>query len=181
MGGPNRGTPSGGDGRYALYLDVERCVGCESCVVACFDQNDLDVERKEHAWRRVISLESGRAPEASIAFVSVACMHCGDAPCVLGCPTGALGRDPATGAVVVEAAQCIGCRTCSMACPFGVPRYGRDGRMRKCDLCTVRVEHGRDPACVRACPTRALRYGFENDVAAEVQRRAAERLAARRP
>lgn len=188
--------------RYSFFLDVERCSGCEACVVACMDQNDLEVRRKEHAWRRVFALESGglsegwpggadggaasgadggavggRSGSAAITFVSLACMHCADAPCVLGCPTGALGRDEVIGSVVVEAGRCIGCHSCAMACPFGVPRFGRDGRMEKCDLCAVRVEHGLDPACVHVCPTKALRFGLENDLTAAVQRRAAERMA----
>lgn len=160
-----------------MFQDVERCTGCEACVVACMDQNDLDVERKEHAWRRVFALESGSHPEAALAFVSLACMQCGDAPCLLGCPTGAIERQPATGAVTVEGSRCIGCHSCSIACPFGVPRYGVDGRMQKCDLCAARVEHGLDPACVHTCPTRALRFGPVNDLTGEVQARAAARLA----
>lgn len=161
------------DGRFGLYLDVDRCVGCESCVVACMDQNDLEPERKEHAWRRVFAVQG----EVGVTFVSLACMHCGDAPCILGCVTGALGRDEATGAVTVDGGLCIGCHTCSMTCPFGVPRYGSDGRMQKCDLCTTRVERGLDPACVHTCPTRALHFGPVNDLTVELQARAAVRLA----
>jgi len=170
-------APGGGggamDGRFGLYLDVGRCVGCEACVVACMDQNDLEPERKEHAWRRVFALAS----EGAVAFVSLACMHCGDAPCILGCPTGALGLDGATGAVTVDGGRCIGCHSCSMACPFGVPRYGNDGRMQKCDLCATRVEQGLDPACVHTCPTRALRFGPVNDLTIDIQATAAARLA----
>ncbi len=185
MGGARGGQA---DGRYTFFLDVERCSGCEACVVACMDQNDLEGKRKENAWRTVIALESAGGPAvagaadvatsgAAITFVSLACMHCGDAPCVLSCPTGALGRDEAIGSVVVDQARCMGCHSCAMACPFGVPRFGRNGRMEKCDLCAVRVEYGLEPACVRVCPTKALRFGLENDVSAAVQRRAAERLA----
>ncbi|MHB8867776.1 MAG: 4Fe-4S dicluster domain-containing protein [Thermoleophilia bacterium] len=199
MGGAHGGQA---DGRYTFFLEVDRCSGCEACVVACMDQNDLEGKRKEDAWRTVIALESAGVPAGrsgggpgeaaeeaavgagggsaggpAITFVSLACMHCGDAPCVLSCPTGALGRDEAIGSVVVDQSRCMGCRSCAMACPFGVPRFGRNGRMEKCDLCAVRVEYGFEPACVRVCSTKALRFGFENDVSAAVQRRAAERLA----
>jgi Fe-S-cluster-containing dehydrogenase component len=66
-----------------------------------------------------------------------------------------------------------------MACPFGVPRFGRDGTMQKCDLCSARVEQGLEPACVRACSSKALTYGESNLLGLETGRKAAGRLAAR--
>jgi anaerobic dimethyl sulfoxide reductase subunit B len=162
---------------HAFYLDLDRCTGCMACAVACMDQNDLEVTRESTAWRQVFTVESGRYPEARLAYVSLACMHCEDAPCLMACPSGAISRDLVTRAVVVDAALCIGCHSCSIACPFGVPRFGADGTMQKCDLCTVRLENGLEPACVRVCPTRALRQGDPNALGADVQRKAAARLA----
>ena len=72
---------------------------------------------------------------------------------------------------------CIGCHSCSIACPFGVPRFGADGTMQKCDLCSERLEDGLEPACVRVCPTKALRQGSPNELGLSVERKAAERLA----
>jgi anaerobic dimethyl sulfoxide reductase subunit B (iron-sulfur subunit) len=142
------------------------------------DQNDLELGLEPRAWRQVFAVETGSADTARIRYVSLACMHCEDAPCLVACPAGAIGRDPATGAVVVTADLCIGCHSCSIACPFGVPRFGPDGIMQKCHLCSVRVEHGLEPACVRVCPTKALRHGDPNELGLQAERRAAERLAA---
>ncbi len=165
---------------HAFYLDLDRCTGCMACAVACMDQNDLDMSGPggaSTAWRRIFQLESGAAPDARLRYVSLACMHCEDAPCIVGCPTGALARDTVTHAVKVDAALCIGCHSCSIACPFGVPRFGRDGIMQKCDLCSARLEAGLEPACVRVCPTRALHQGDPNQMGLEQERKAAARLA----
>jgi anaerobic dimethyl sulfoxide reductase subunit B len=162
---------------HALYLDLNRCTGCMACAVACMDQNDLDASREGAAWRQVFTVEAGSYPEAKLRYISLACMHCEDAPCLMACPGGAISRDAVTRAVVVDGSLCIGCHSCSMACPFGVPRFGTDGTMRKCDLCTVRIENGLEPACVRVCPTKALRQGDPNALSLDVQKKAAARLA----
>jgi anaerobic dimethyl sulfoxide reductase subunit B (iron-sulfur subunit) len=104
-------------------------------------------------------------------------MHCEDAPCLLACPTGAIHREAGTQVVGIDADLCIGCHSCSIACPFGVPRFGADGKMQKCDLCSERLTYGLEPACVRVCPTRALRQGSPNELSQSVERRVAERLA----
>jgi len=161
----------------SFHLDLDRCSGCFACTVACLDQNDIEVHDEPAAWRQVFAVESGEYPDAHLRYVSLACMHCEDAPCLLACPTGAVRRDVATQAVQVEADLCIGCHSCSIACPFGVPRFGVDGKMEKCDLCGERLKYGLEPACVRVCPTRALACGSPNELGASVSRRAARRLA----
>ena len=141
-------------------IDLDRCVGCYACVVACMDQNDIipddknGTENTDFMWRDVTSL-SGKD---KIQYVSLACMHCDDAPCAIACPTGAVFRDAESCFVEYEKSKCIGCHSCVMACPFGAPKFDGDGKMEKCTGCAIRVENGLIPACVRICPTRALKF-----------------------
>jgi Fe-S-cluster-containing dehydrogenase component len=155
----------------SIYLDISLCAGCGACVVACMDQNDVYPEKGQPALRRVYRVEEGAYPDASILYVSSACMHCADSPCVIGCPTGAIARDNRTGAVLVNKDLCIGCHSCALACPFGVPRYDLEEKMQKCDLCAGRVEAGLQPACVRVCPVRALKFASANSVLGEKEAR----------
>ncbi|WP_206214539.1 4Fe-4S dicluster domain-containing protein [Adlercreutzia sp. ZJ242] len=101
-------------------------------------------------FRQVVTLESedGSAP---VQYVSMACMHCGDAACMSVCPAGAIYRDHEFGAVLVDHAKCLGCRYCSWACEFGAPQFDRDGLMVKCDMCIDRLREGKKPACVQTC------------------------------
>jgi len=148
--------------QLGFSLDVSRCSGCMACVVACQDQNDLPEDAK--SFRHVTRLEQGRFPDVSISFVSVACLHCGDAPCLMVCPTKALFKREQDGVVDVNVDLCVGCHSCALACPFGAPRFPWGEKMAKCDFCIERVLHGLEPACVRACPTRALSFGPVDDL-----------------
>ena len=142
--------------QLAFSFNVQQCSGCMACVVACQDQNDFKADGI--ALRQVTCLEKGSYP-ATIANISLSCMHCGDAPCLLVCPTGAIFRHPSSGVVDINRDLCIGCHSCELACPFGAPKFARDGKMIKCDLCIVRIENGMEPACVHTCTTGALRFG----------------------
>ena len=140
-------------------LDMDKCVACGACAVACMDQNDIHPEAGEELFRTVGIVEpvsQGRA----LGFLSLGCMHCADAPCIAACPTGCLRKD-GMGLTVYDNSLCIGCHSCSMACPFGAPTFNQEGKMEKCDGCAVRVAHGMEPACVRVCPTGALKLYTE--------------------
>jgi Fe-S-cluster-containing dehydrogenase component len=147
-----------------IYLDIGLCVGCGACAVACMDQNDIYPENGWPPFRRIYRIEEGEFPNADIKYISIACMHCEDSPCVIGCPTGAITKDVRTGAVIFNRELCIGCYSCSLACPFGVPRYDPEGKMQKCNLCIERVQAGLEPACVRVCPMGALKFEAANKV-----------------
>ncbi|WP_422393250.1 4Fe-4S dicluster domain-containing protein [Neomoorella humiferrea] len=98
-------------------------------------------------------------------------------PCLSACPSGAIYREERVGAILVEPSICIGCHSCSLACPFGIPRFGEDGKMQKCRLCVERIEAGLEPACVRTCPTNALKFGSINQLAGQVEISAVTKLA----
>ena len=173
---PPRPAPGRHRMSHAFYLDVDRCIGCFACAVACMDQNDLEIGVEPTAWRQVFTIESGAGPDARLRYVSLACMHCEDAPCLHGLPH--RRHRPGVGPRVrIDSQLCIGCHSCSIACPFGVPRFGKDGTMQKCDLCSVRLENGLEPACVRVCPTKALRQGDPNALTLDAEKKAATRLA----
>ena len=137
-------------------VDLERCVGCCACVVACMDQNDVDTDTMA-GLRDVSVVKPVYSVTHKLGYVSLACLHCDDAPCVSGCPTGCLQKT-ADGLVISDTSLCIGCHSCLMNCPYGAPRFDAEGKISKCDGCAVRVENGLIPACVRVCPTKALKY-----------------------
>jgi Fe-S-cluster-containing dehydrogenase component len=159
--------------QLTFELDVTRCSGCYACVVACQDQNDSLIT--EHSFRSVNYLENGSFP-TRLSFISIACFHCGDAPCLMACPSGAIFRREATRVVDIQRDRCIGCHSCELACPFGAPKFTPDGRMAKCDLCSVRLDHGMEPACVHTCPTRALTFGDATQLAEAKAGRAGLRI-----
>lgn len=140
-------------------LDMDKCCACGACAVACMDQNDIEIT-EEHPLRKVFAMEGPKGH----AYISMACMHCEDAPCITACPVGCLSKDE-RGLTVYDSTNCIGCHSCAMACPFGAPTYNRFGKMQKCDGCAERLAHGLEPACVRTCSLGALKVYTEEEYA----------------
>jgi formate dehydrogenase iron-sulfur subunit len=138
--------------QYAFEVDLDACTGCKACVTACHSMNGLD---DGEAWRSVGLLVGTSA--AYQQTVTTGCHHCVDPACMAGCPVDAYEKDPVTGIVHHLDDQCIGCRYCTLTCPYEVPRFNsRLGIVRKCDLCAPRLEAGEAPACVQGCPTSAI-------------------------
>ncbi|MDR1922197.1 MAG: 4Fe-4S dicluster domain-containing protein [Candidatus Adiutrix sp.] len=145
---------------FALKCLSDRCVGCAACVAACYDQNDLEPEKGDQPLRRLIQIESDDPASPPISYVSSACRHCLESPCLKVCPHAAIYRDERFGAVLIDRDKCLGCGTCAQACPFEAPVLNRQGLMTKCDLCYERLQAGLKPACVKVCPYQALSYYF---------------------
>lgn len=154
-----------------FYLDQTLCTGCKACQIACKDKHDLPVGV---TWRRVAEYSGGTwstdrgAVTARVFtyYTSVACNHCDSPVCVQVCPTTAMTKRP-DGTVYVDTDKCVGCRYCEWACPYGAPQFNAaTGHMSKCDLCADYREGGQDPACVSACPSRALGWGEISDLRA---------------
>lgn len=166
-------APSEGQ-QLAFEVDLDACSGCKACVVACHTLNGLE---EDESWRRVGTLMTGglsnepaaspETPAASpeslvtlpaIQHVTTACHHCEDPGCLNGCPVRAYDKDPVTGIVRHLDDQCIGCKYCTMMCPYEVPQYSdRLGIVRKCDMCHQRLSVGEAPACVQSCPNEAIK------------------------
>ena len=144
-----------GEGQqYAFKVNLDSCTGCKACVTACHNLNGLD---ENETWRSVGLLRGGNKEEAKQQHVTTACHHCLDPACSSGCPVNAYDKDEETGIVRHLDDQCIGCQYCVLKCPYEVPQYNkRLGIVRKCDMCTNRLAVGEAPACVQACPTKAI-------------------------
>ncbi|MCA9194609.1 MAG: dimethyl sulfoxide reductase anchor subunit [Planctomycetales bacterium] len=154
------------DEQYAFHVDLDVCSGCKACVVACHTLNGLE---EEESWRRVGILTMSETPSQQ-RYVTMSCHHCADPACLNGCPVLAYDKDIDTGIVRHLDDQCIGCKYCTMMCPYQVPQYSqRLGIVRKCDMCSQRLRVGEAPACVQACPNEAIsiRLASRDQVAAK--------------
>jgi Fe-S-cluster-containing dehydrogenase component/DMSO reductase anchor subunit len=141
--------------QLAFEVDLDRCSGCKACVAACHTLNGLD---EGESWRDVGLLIGHTNELPVIQHVTSACHHCLDPACLSACPVDAYEKDPLTGIVRHLDDQCFGCRYCSLACPYDVPKFhAGKGIVRKCDMCWDRLGVGEAPACVQACPHEAIR------------------------
>lgn len=150
--------------RYAMTVDTRRCVGCQTCVLACKAENGLPPEGYR-AW--VTTTTTGSYPNLAMMIRSVRCNHCAVAGCVSACPTGA-SHYAAGGTVQVDSDLCTGCKACIAACPYDARTIHPSGYADKCTFCLHRVEKGELPACASSCPAGAIVFGDMNDPASEV-------------
>jgi anaerobic dimethyl sulfoxide reductase subunit B (iron-sulfur subunit) len=157
--------------QYAFYFDSSACSGCKACQVACKDKHGLEVGR---LWRRVYEISGGEWTQDGLAwqqgvfayYLSIACNHCEKPVCAEVCPTKAIYKRE-DGIVLIDESRCLGCRYCSWACPYGAMQYNpTKGIMTKCTFCVEEVDAGLPPACVTACPMRALDYGERSELEA---------------
>jgi Fe-S-cluster-containing dehydrogenase component/DMSO reductase anchor subunit len=146
-----------------FIFNHNKCVSCSACSAACILENGWTVSP-----RLVYTYNSQAISAYPIVNISLACNHCKEAVCLIGCPTGSYFREPVTGAIVIEDSKCIGCKYCQWNCPYDAPKFDRGKRIiGKCNLCYSGLIEGKLPACTNACPTGALKFGELSDSASE--------------
>ena len=171
-----------------LLYDASICIGCKACEAACAEANNTlpDTRGDElhqapsdlnDLTRNIIKLykpEDGSA----FSFTKRQCMHCIDpAHALRDAPFQALHKDPETGIVSWTADKCIGCRYCTITCPYHIPRFqwvGFNPRVTKCELCSDRLAKGLKPGCTTVCPTHAVIFGPRPVLLLEAKKRIKE-------
>jgi len=151
-----------------MVIDMDRCVTCHACEVACRSHYDVPVPYYRN-WVHALPPQGVYPDIKKVSYVGL-CNHCDDAPCVKACPTGATYKRE-DGVVVVDKGLCIGCGICIEACPYGA-RYidPLNEKVDKCDFCIDRVTNGEEPACVETCIAEARIFGDLNDPKSKVSK-----------
>ena len=161
--------------KFGILVDVDKCIACQACFVACKEENQLppgmkwvEIDRQENPKARVIN------------YFRRSCQHCEKPACITVCPAKAISQGK-FGEVLVDQTKCIGCKMCLAACPYGAPQFNDKGetsywpgktplaerplepwqkhvagKAEHCTLCTHRTSKGMKPACVEACGIGAL-------------------------
>jgi Fe-S-cluster-containing dehydrogenase component len=153
---------------FSMLVNRALCFGCQTCEIACKQENHLGVGPR---WIRVIEI----GPEniggvLKMGYRVMMCLHCSKPPCQEVCPTEAISKRK-DGIVLLNSDLCSGCKACIEACPFGAFQWNPETKaIGKCTLCVHRIDKGLEPACVAACPTRAIHFGDINRLV-ELKRR----------
>ncbi|WP_020396951.1 4Fe-4S dicluster domain-containing protein [Thiolinea disciformis] len=148
----------------SLYINPEKCTGCLQCEMACSYELE-QVFNPAHSRIKVFTFhDAGR-------FVPYTCTQCDEAWCLKACPVEAIVINAATGAKEILNDRCVGCKVCTISCPFGTVNYNSaSGKVIKCDLC------GGNPQCASACPTGAITYIDSDATGLERMRNWAEKI-----
>ncbi len=154
--------------RWAMLVDLRRCIGCQACTVSCIMENAVP----ENSFRTVVSTYAVKTGSTTGTYVLPRlCNHCDDPPCVPVCPVGATFKRE-DGVVLVDGERCVGCGYCVQACPYDARFINHvTGKADKCTFCAHRVEAGLLPACVETCVGGARIFGDLNDRNGELRKR----------
>lgn len=166
--------------RLGMIIDLKRCIGCDSCTLACKAEQGTP---KGVLFARVYRKLYGEYPKVKGFFLPVLCNHCENPACEKACPTRAIYRTK-EGIVLIDEEKCSGVRACVSACPYGAiffpledgyfpgkmtvyeefhNKYRKKDIALKCNLCYHRLKEGKEPACVVACPTECRIFGDLDD------------------
>jgi len=147
-------TP-GNKKEYLIDFDPGKCTQCHGCEIACKAWRGLSYGVQ---YRRVLNLWLGEYPNVKNASLSLSCLHCVEPACAAACPEDAISKREEDGLVLIDETVCTGCGVCADACAFGVPQFGENGIMQKCDLCCDQQLGNAPPPCVDTCPGDALSF-----------------------
>lgn len=168
----------------AILMDMEKCIACRACQVACKQWNELPAEKttffaeaggyqnpaklSPKTYTIVKFNEVVEKDKLHWLFSIQRCLQCVDPACIKACPVEpvkAMTRDEKTGAIYVNKDLCIGCGACVEYCPFSIPVIDEETeKSTKCTFCVDRQINGMDPACAKACPTGCLAYGDRDEI-----------------
>jgi formate dehydrogenase iron-sulfur subunit len=163
----------------AKLIDVSRCIGCKACQAACMEWNNLrpEIGHFEGSYDNpnnlgpsvwtLMRFTEWEDEQGNLEWLirKDGCMHCEDPGCLKACPAPGAIVKYSNGIVDFISENCIGCGSCITGCPFNIPRISKkDSKAYKCSLCSDRVAVGLEPACVKACPTGAIRFGTKEDM-----------------
>jgi formate dehydrogenase beta subunit len=178
-------TPSSGTNirrdslEVSKIVDIDLCIGCKACEIACKEWNDLDVDEtfnfgsyQSHedltpATWDLMRFNEVDLPNGDLAWLirKDSCLHCDEPGCLLACPAPGAIVQYENGIVDFDQSKCIGCQYCISGCPFDIPRFDSETKkVYKCTMCVDRVSSSLEPACVKSCPTGAIKYGSRHDM-----------------
>lgn len=164
--------------KVAKLIDISACIGCKACQAACMEWNDIRPEvghniglydnpndLDDKTWTLMRFTETEQHGKLEWLIRKDGCMHCADPGCLKACPSPGAILQYTNGIVDFQPENCIGCGYCHTGCPFDIPRISKDDhKAYKCTLCSDRVAVGQAPACAKACPTGAIKFGAKEDM-----------------
>ena len=123
--------------KWGMVIDLDKCVGCQACVVACKEENNVphgspeeQKSRREIYWHKMIAVTKGKYPHVRTEIIPMPCMQCDHPPCVTVCPAKATFQRE-DGIVVQYFRRCIGCKYCMVACPYGARSFNYKAQAEK--------------------------------------------------
>jgi formate dehydrogenase iron-sulfur subunit len=187
---PTSSTAIRTDGvELSKLVDIDLCIGCKACEVACKEWNDLPAEDtsgfasyQSHPDLTANTWDLMRFNEVDLDDGGLAwlikkdsCLHCEEPGCLEACPAPGAIVQYENGIVDFNQDNCIGCKYCIAGCPFDIPRFDEEtNKVYKCTLCVDRVSNGLEPACVKSCPTGSIRFGTKDEMVAYGEQKVAK-------